>query len=81
MLYLTIKTPRWCKLTKCISKKFNNKKKIFKKVKIVDACELELWTKRTHACDVRAAENRVCKCARQKFVATHSLLICIVNQC
>ena len=44
------------------------------------ACAIGILAKRTRACDVRAAENQVCKCARQKSVAL-SLLICIVNQC
>ena len=35
----------------------------WKIIKRASACAIELWAKRTRACDVRAAENRVCECA------------------
>ena len=60
MLYLTIKIPRGCKLTKSIGKKCLKKEKIAKRA---GACAIEFWVKCTRACNVRAAENRVCECA------------------
>ena len=67
MLYFTFKIPRWCKFT---LRKTSTPKKIKEKekkrtlyVRCASACAIEFWTKRTRACDVRAAENRVCECA------------------
>ena len=56
MLYLTIKIPR----KKSPQKKSLKREKIAKRA---SACAIEFWAKRTRACDVRAAENRVCECA------------------
>ena len=53
--------------------------KSLKKEKIVKragACAIEFWAKRTRACDVRAAENRVCECACVRSKNSSQLTAC-----
>ena len=45
---------------KITTKKTLKREKIAKRA---SACAIKFWAKRTRACDVRAAESRVCECA------------------
>ena len=40
------------------------------------ACAIQILAKRTRACDVRAAENRVCECACVRGKKSSQLTVC-----
>ena len=42
------------------------------------ACAIRILAKRTRACDVRAAENRVCECACVRDKKSSQLTVCII---
>ena len=56
------------------------KKKSLKREKIAkraSACVIKFWAKRTRACDVRAAKNRVCECACVRGKKSSQLTVCL----
>ena len=43
------------------------------------ACANQILTKRTRACDVRAAENPVCECACVRGKKSSQLTVCVIS--